>query len=57
MSQIGNIILICLAVAIGITIIVLLILKNRKDRKLLNPDATDAVEEAMGDHNRRRNKV
>jgi hypothetical protein len=54
MSDIIAIVLISL---VGLAIIILLILKNKKDKKLLNPDAQDSVEEALMDHERRRDKI
>ncbi len=38
------------------TVIVWLVWKNKKDEKLLNPDAQDAVEEAMMDADRRKDR-
>ena len=53
----SNILAIVIVAAIAITIIVMLIRKNQKDKKLLNPDAQDSVEETMMDHERRREKI
>ncbi|MBC7937552.1 MAG: hypothetical protein H7Y86_19565 [Rhizobacter sp.] len=52
-----GIVAIMLISIIAITVVVLLIWKNKQDRKLLNPDSSDPVEEAMMDHNRRKDKV
>ena len=46
-----------LIIIIGAVIIILLFIKNNKDRKALNPDATDAVEEAEGDLERKKDKA
>jgi hypothetical protein len=43
-------IIVGLVVLFAIALLVFLILKNKKDRKLLNPDAPDAVEEAHEDN-------
>lgn len=53
MSETIIIVLISVAAA---ALVIFLIWKNNKDKKLLNPDASDAVEEVMGDHERRRDK-
>lgn len=50
MSQLTTIIIIGMA---ALVVIVLLVLKNKKDRKLLNPDAEDSMEESRMDHERR----
>lgn len=54
MSTLGAIIFVS---AIAIAVIILLIWKNKKDKKLLNPDSQDSVEEAMMDHDRRKDKI
>lgn len=53
----SNIIPIVLIIAAVVTVIVLLIWKNKKDKKLMNPDAQDSVEESIADHKRRADKV
>jgi len=45
----SDIMSISLAVIAGIVVVVLLMWKNKNDKKLLNPDAQDAVEETMMD--------
>jgi len=52
-----NIIPIIIVVAAAILVVILLIWKNKKDKKLLNPDAPDSVEEAMMDKERRQDKI
>jgi hypothetical protein len=52
-----NTIAIVLVSLIAIAVIVLLIWKNKKDKKLMNPDSEDSVEEAMMDHERREDKT
>jgi hypothetical protein len=44
-------------VAAALVVIILLIWKNKKDKKVLNPDAQDSVEEALMDEERRRDKI
>jgi len=44
-----NIITIVLVVLAGLASVIFLIWKNRKDKKALNPDAENAVEETMMD--------
>jgi hypothetical protein len=53
----SNILSISIVVIVALAVIVLLIWKNRKDKKLLNPDASDAVEETMMDHERRKDRI
>ena len=54
MSDILAIVLISVVV---LTVIILLIWKNKKDKKLLNPDAQDSVKEAIMDFERRKDKI
>lgn len=54
MSNIGAIVLISL---VAIIVIGLLIWKNIKDKKLLNPDAENSVEEAIMNKERRKDKI
>lgn len=53
----SNIFEIILIVAVAITIVILLIWKNKKDKKLMNPDSQDSTDEAIMDHERRRDKI
>jgi hypothetical protein len=53
----SDIIAISLVSAVAITVIILLIWKNKKDKKLMNPDARDSVEETIMDHERRKDKI
>ena len=53
----SNIFAIVLIIAVAIIVIILLIWKNKKDKKLMNPDAQDSIEEAIMDHERRRDKI
>jgi hypothetical protein len=48
----SNIMAIIIVAAVAITIIVMLIRKNQKDKKLLNPDAQDSAEGTRYDHYR-----
>lgn len=52
-----NILAIVIISLVSLSVIGLLIWKNKKDKKYLNPDAQDSVDEAMGDHNRRKDKI
>jgi hypothetical protein len=42
---------------VTITVIALLIWKNKKDKKLLNPDSQNSVEDAIMNSERRKDKV
>jgi hypothetical protein len=53
----SDIIPIVLIVLATLVVIILLIWKNKKDKKLLNPDSQDSVEETMMDHERRSDKT
>ncbi len=53
----SNIIAIVLVSVVSLIVIILLIWKNKKDKKLMNPDAQDSVEEAIMDHERRKDKI
>lgn len=53
----SNIIAIGLVLVVALLVIILLIWKNKKDKKLLNPDSQDSVEEAIMDHERRKEKI
>ncbi|MEO6721397.1 MAG: hypothetical protein ABIN67_13595 [Ferruginibacter sp.] len=53
----SNTVAIVLVIAAAITLIILLIWKNKKDKKLINPDAPDSVEETIMDQERRRDKI
>lgn len=53
----SNIIAIILVSIVAIAVIALLIWKNKKDKKLLNPDSQDSVEETMMDQDRRKDKI
>jgi len=52
----SSLILSGLVVIAGIVVILLLIWKNKKDEKMLNPDASDAVEETMMDKDQRKER-
>ena len=43
--------------AFVLIVMIFLIWKNKKDRKLLNPDAEDSVEETMMDHENRKERI
>jgi short subunit fatty acids transporter len=50
-------IIIAIVIAVSVLIIALLIIKNKKDRKVINPDAQNAVEEERNDEERKRDKI
>jgi FtsZ-interacting cell division protein ZipA len=53
----SNTLAIIIIVAIAIIVVVVLFWKNMKDKKLLNPDAPDSVDEAVMDKERRKDKI
>jgi hypothetical protein len=53
----NNIIILFLASIAVAALVIFLIRKNQKDKKLLNPDATDAVEETRMDQDRKADKI
>lgn len=53
----SNTVAISLVLIIAIAVIIFLIWQNKKDKKLINPDARDSVEETITDQERRRDKV
>ncbi len=54
MSKIAAIVLV---LAGALALIIFLIWKNNKDKKLINPDAQDTVEEAINDQESRRESL
>lgn len=48
---------IVIIVAVAIIVVVVLFWKNMKDKKRMNPDAQDSVDEAMMDKERRKDKI
>ncbi|HEY9362845.1 MAG TPA: FeoB-associated Cys-rich membrane protein [Chitinophagaceae bacterium] len=56
MERSNIIILVRVGIAL-IALVVFLIWKNQKDKKLLNPDAPDSVEETHMDQKRRTDKI
>lgn len=40
----------------AVVLVIFLVWKNQRDKRLINPDADDAVEETIGDKERRRDK-
>ena len=52
-----NIPVIVIAAIVLAALVVFLTWKNRKDKKLLNPDAEDAVEETRMDQERKADKM
>ena len=52
-----NILMLVMTGMIAIAIILFLILRNRKDKKALNPDAPASVEEVRMDQERRTDRI
>jgi hypothetical protein len=52
-----DIVAIAVVGAVALIVLVLLIWKNKQDRKLIDPDAQDKVEETMMNHDRRKDKI
>ena len=52
-----NAVTISLVCIITIAVIIFLIWQNKKDKKLINPDAQDSMEETITDHERREDKI
>lgn len=53
----SNTVAIIIISVVALTVIILLIWKNKKDKKLLYPDSQDSVEKTMMDQERRRDKI
>ena len=53
----NNITILVVAGIAFFALVVFLIWKNKKDRKLLNPDAADSVEETHMDQERKSDKI
>jgi FtsZ-interacting cell division protein ZipA len=53
----ANIITIVLVGIAALALLIFLIWKNQKDKKALNPDAEDAVEEIMMDQERDKDRI
>lgn len=52
-----NIIIIVLGSLLVLTVLIFLVWKNKKDKKLLNPDAQNSVKETKMDQERRKDKI
>lgn len=52
-----NVFAIAAVIAVAVIVIVLLIWKNKQDKKLIDPDAQDIVEETMMDKHRRKDRI
>ena len=52
-----DIIAIAVVTVVSLIVILLLIWKNKQDKKLIDPDAQDMVEETMMDKNRRKDRI
>ena len=52
-----NILFLSLVILVTLALLIFLIRKNRQDRKKLNPDAEDIMEEMETDKERRREKL
>jgi uncharacterized protein YoxC len=53
----SNIISLSLIVIAAIAVIIFLIWKNKKDKKVLNPDAQDSIEEVMMDLDQKKDRT
>lgn len=53
----ANAIAISIFIGLAVVVIVLLFLRNKKDEKLINPDAQDSVDEVIMDQQRRKDKI
>ena len=53
----SNIVTIVIVGIAALALIIFLVWKNQKDKKTLNPDAEDSVEETMMDQERRKDSV
>jgi hypothetical protein len=53
----ANIIAIIIFSSLAIVVVLILYRKNKKDEKLINPNAEDAVSEVMMDQQRRKDKI
>jgi len=53
----SNIIIIVIVGIAALALVIFLIWKNQQDKKTLNPDAEDSVEETITDKERRRDKI
>jgi hypothetical protein len=52
-----NTLTIVLIIITGLAVIIFLVLKNKKDKKIINPDAQDSVDEVIMEKNRDREKI
>ena len=57
LRNMSNSVEIFLIIAMAVILIILLIWKNNKDKKLLNPDAQDSVEETISDQEHRADRI
>lgn len=53
----ANAIVIIIFIGIALMVVILLYRKNKKDEKLIDPNAEDAVSEVMMDQQRRKDKI
>ncbi|OYU56989.1 MAG: hypothetical protein CFE25_07150 [Chitinophagaceae bacterium BSSC1] len=53
----ANIIAIIIFSSLAIVVVLILYRKNKKDEKLINPNADDAVTDVMMDQHRRKDKI
>jgi preprotein translocase subunit SecG len=53
----ANIIAIIIFSSLALVVVIILYRKNKKDEKLINPDAEDAVDELMMNQQRRKDKI
>jgi hypothetical protein len=53
----ANAIAISIFIGLAVVVIMVLFLRNKKDEKLINPDAQDSVDEVIMDQQRRKDKI
>lgn len=53
----ANIIAIIIFSSLALVVVIILYRKNKKDEKLIDPNAEDAVSEVMMDQQRRKDKI
>ena len=53
----NNLIPFLIIAAVTLTVVILLFWKNNKDKKLMNPDATDAVDEMTANQKRKKDRI
>ncbi len=52
-----NIMIVAVLIIVAVAFLAFLIWKNQKDKKLINPDAQDAVEDEVADQERNKKRI